>query len=71
MISLNELLGLEVGDVVSTVPLMAGLSSELLQFTVASISKQGKEVEFSASFFGINVGNLLARIDGRDIVWST
>lgn len=67
MLTLEELDSLQVGDLVETYPLFAGLSKAPVVLRVVEVAKS--RVEFVATWLGITLGRWTAAKEKHGVAW--
>lgn len=70
MLTLAEFNDLEEGDLVQTVPLLAGVSQNPTHLTVVQVSSDKLTREFETSYFGITLGRWVCTLKNDQLVWS-
>lgn len=69
MLTVPELIGLEKGDVVETMPLLAGVTQEPVVLRVKEADHTEGQVKFVTTWHGVTLGAWTAIVDGEDVRW--
>ena len=68
MLNVEQLTGLEKGDLVETMPLLAGASPEPIVLRVAAVGPE--TVAFVATWHGVTLGRWTATILDGEVEWN-
>lgn len=69
MLTIDQLKGLEKGDVVETVPLMPGVTDTPLSLRVKNTQADPLEVQFVTTWHGVTLGSWVASEAKGTVTW--